>query len=156
MGLPLAVVAVILPMAFVAWAAPVNYPNCMFGSHEGCTRAGIELIVIPIGLIAGALFWRRLGLAIRLEASRIGPWLPSLGIYVLIGASFWMWSVGYLWYSAPRLSGAVALALVRGIRGRPLPSAYISGAGVLHRGSGHPGGRHHRCLRQQQQICLHG
>ena len=121
MGLPLAVVAVIFPMAFVAWAAPVNYPNCMFGSHEGCTRAGIELIVIPIGVIAGALLWRRFELAIRLEASRIGPRLPSLGIYVLIGASlviFWMWSVGYLWYSAPRLSGAVALALGAFVVGR--------------------------------------
>ena len=73
----------ILPMAFVAWAAPVNYPNCMFGSHEGCTRAGIELIVIPIGVIAGALLWRRLGLATRLEASRIGPWLPTLGLGTL-------------------------------------------------------------------------
>ena len=118
-------------MAFVAWAAPVNYPNCMFGSHEGCTRAGIELIVIPIGLIAGALFWRRLELAIRLEASRIGPWLPTLGLGVLLGALlvlFWTWGDGYRWYGPAPLSAAAVLAAAAFVVGRfhPRTSAVLA------------------------------
>ena len=51
-------------------------------------REGIELVAIPVGVIAGVLLWQRFEVTTRVEASRIGPWLPSLVVGVLIGASY--------------------------------------------------------------------
>ena len=78
-------------------------------------------------MIAGALLWRRLELAIRLEASRIGPWLPILGPGVLLGALlvlfFWTWGDGYRWYGPAPLSGAALLAVASFVFGRFHPRA---------------------------------
>ena len=98
----------------------------MAGIHTGCQRAGIQLLVIPIGVIAGALLWRRLELAIRLEASRIGPWLPTLGPGVLLGTLlvlFWTWGDGHLWDDPVPLSGAALLAVASFVFGRFHPRA---------------------------------
>ena len=126
-GVMLAVVvaALIIPSGYYLRGAIVNH-GCVWGSTAGCERAGIELLVIPIGVIAGALLWRRLELAIRLEASRIGPWLPTLGPGVLLGALlvlFWTWGDGYFWYGPVPLSGAAVLAAASFVFGRFHPRA---------------------------------
>ena len=124
------VAALIIPSGYYLVPAILNY-GCVWGSTAGCGRAGIELLVIPIGVIAGALLWRRLGLAIRLEASRIGPWLPTLGPGVLLGALlvlFWTWGDGYFWYDPVPLSGAAVLAAASFVVGRfhPRTSAVLA------------------------------
>ena len=131
-GVMLAVVvaALIIPSGYYLVPAILN-DVCVWGSTAGCERAGIELLVIPIGVIAGALLWRRLGLAIRLEASRIGPWLPTLGPGVLLGALlvlFWTWGDGYFWYDPVPLSGAAVLAAASFVFGRfhPRTSAVLA------------------------------
>ena len=127
-GVMLAVVvaALIIPSGLYLVGAILN-DGCVWGSTAGCERAGTEVLVIPIGVIAGALLWRRLELAIRLEASRIGPWLPILGPGVLLGALlvlfFWTWGDWYRWYGPAPLSGAALLAVASFVFGRFHPRA---------------------------------
>ena len=115
----LAVATAILVLGIALFWGYVHYPVCV-GSIE-CAREGIELVVVPIGVIAGALLRRRLELTTSLEASRIRPLLPLLELGVLLDALLllmWMWSEGYRWYGPARLSGAAVLASLAFVVGR--------------------------------------
>ena len=84
-------------------------------------REDIGLVAIPVGVIAGVLLWQRFEVTTRVEASRIGPWLPSLVVGVLIGASLvliWAWGEGYRWYGPTRVWSAVALGGAAFVTGR--------------------------------------
>ena len=97
-------------------------------------RPGVELVVVPLGVIAGALLWQRFGVTTAMSRNRIiGPWLPPLGVCLIIGASLLLissWRGDYPWYGPTRLLRAAALACGAFVIGRfyPRTSAILAGA----------------------------
>ena len=132
--LAVAVAAALLALGILMVFAGVHIPLRVVHLRGFEQREGVELVVVPLGVIAGALLWQRFGVTTAMSRNRIvGPWLPPLGVCLIIGASLLLissWRGDYPWYGPTRLLRAAALACGAFVIGRfyPRTSAILAGA----------------------------
>ena len=132
--LAVAVAAALPALGILMVFAGVHIPLRVVHLRGFEQREGVELVVVPLGVIAGALLWQRFGVTTAMSRNRIvGPWLPPLGVCLIIGASLLLissWRGDYPWYGPTRLLLAAALACGAFVIGRfyPRTSAILAGA----------------------------
>ena len=132
--LAVAVAAALLVLSILVPFGYVHSPLGVVNVRGFEQRPGVELVVVPLGVIAGALLWQRFGVTTAMSRNRIiGPWLPPLGVCLIIGASLLLissWRGDYPWYGPTRLLLAAALACGAFVIGRfyPPTSAILAGA----------------------------